>query len=508
MGNVLPSVRSASMPVSSKTIAKVFGVVVAATAGALAVMEAKKRVDASRAAAGPISSSSRNARSVAVAGVGARAGRQYAMHRARKVFAAADRHEELDAAFELKTAESIAAALGNMKGAMMKLGQMASYLDQGLPEPVRQALAELQANAPAMSAELAAQVVQDELGTPPDELFAAWDPRPIAAASIGQVHRAITHDGQAVAVKVQYPGVGEAIRADLDNAGLLFGAMRMLFPGLEPAPLVAELRERLLEELDYKLEADHQRLFADHYGGHPFIHVPAVVDELCTERVLTTELAEGVRFDELEQWTQAERDLAAEAIFRFVFGSLYRLHAFNGDPHPGNYLFRPGGRVTFLDFGLVKRFDRDEVDLIGSMLKAMVVDRDIKEYRRLIEGIGMLAPGNRFTDDEVQDYFGHFYDFVQRDEVSTITSDYASETVRRFFDSSGPYGPIMRAANVPPTFVIIQRINLGLYAIFGQLRATANWRRISEEIWPFMDGEPSTELGRQAAAWVAERART
>jgi len=281
--------------------------------------------------------------------------------------------------------------------------------------------------------------------------------------------------------------------------------MPMLFPGLEPEPLVAELRERLIEELDYRLEAENQQLFARYYDGHPFIHIPEVVAALSSERVLTTELAEGVRFSEVEGWSQSERDLAAESIYRFVFGSLYRLNAFNGDPHPGNYLFRPGGRVTFLDFGLVKRFTPSEVDLIGSMLEAMVVRRDITEYRRLIEGIGMLAPGNAFTDDEIEDYFGHFYDFVQRDEVSTLTSEYASETVRRFFDASGPYGPIMKAANVPPTFVILQRINLGLYAIFGQLHATANWRRISEEIWPFIDGPPSTDLGREAAAWAAER---
>ncbi len=490
---------------SAKTIAKVLGVVTAATAGALAVKEAKKRIDAGREAGGPIASSTRNARSAAMAGMGAKAGGQYALHRARKVFASADRHAALDAEFELQTAESVAAALGNMKGAMMKLGQMASYLDQGMPEPVRQALAELQANAPPMSGELAAAVVLEELGKPPTDLFAEWDPVPIAAASIGQVHRAITHDGLAVAVKVQYPGVGDAIRADLDNAGMLFGAMGMLFPGLEPAPLVEELRTRLLEELDYLREADNQRLFTEYYAHHPFIHIPAVVDDLCAERVLTTELAEGARFDELETWSQAERDLAAESIFRFVFGSLYRLHAFNGDPHPGNYLFRPGGQVTFLDFGLVKRFDADEVQLIANMLRAMVVDKDIKEYRRLIESIGMLTPGNTFTDDEVLDYFGHFYDFVQRDEVNTITSEYASETVRRFFDAGGPYGPIMKAANVPPAFVIIQRINLGLYAIFGQLHATANWRRISEEIWPWVEGPPSTELGHRAAAWAAER---
>jgi predicted unusual protein kinase regulating ubiquinone biosynthesis (AarF/ABC1/UbiB family) len=354
-----------------------------------------------------------------------------------------------------------------------------------------------------MSAVLSRQVVADELGDPPERVFAAWDPKPIAAASIGQVHRAITHDGRAVAVKVQYPGVGDAIRADLDNAGLLFGSIGMLFPGLEPEPLVAELRERLVEELDYRLEADNQRLFAEFYRGHPFIHVPEVVDDLSTERVLTTELAEGVRFEVAETWSQAERDLAAESIFRIVCGSLYRLHAFNGDPHPGNYLFRPGGQVTFLDFGLVKRFSHDEVAVLERMITAMVLHHDIPAYRRVIEEIGMLQPGAPFTDAEVEDYFGHFYDFVLRDEVATITSDYASETVRRFFDAGGPYGPIMKAANVPPAFVIIQRINLGLYAIFGQLHATANWRRISEELWPFVGGPPSTELGRQAAAWTA-----
>ncbi len=280
----------------------------------------------------------------------------------------------------------------------------------------------------------------------------------------------------------------------------------MLFPGLEPGPIVAELRERLVEELDYRLEADNQRLFADYYRGHPFIHVPDVVDELSTGRVLTTELAEGVRFSQMETWSQEERNLAAEAIFRFVFGSLYRLHAFNGDPHPGNYLFRPGGQVTFLDFGLVKRFSEAEVAVLVEMISAMVLDRDIEAFRRIIERIGMLPAGAPFSDAEVEDYFSHFYEFVLRDEVTTITSEYASETVRRFFDTSGQHGEIMKAANVPPSFVIIQRINLGLYAIFGQLRATANWRRISEEVWPFVDGPPTTELGRKAAAWAAEQA--
>jgi predicted unusual protein kinase regulating ubiquinone biosynthesis (AarF/ABC1/UbiB family) len=219
--------------------------------------------------------------------------------------------------------------------------------------------------------------------------------------------------------------------------------------------------------------------------------------------VLTTELVDGHPWSALLEWDQRERDLAGETIFRFVFRSLYRMRAFNGDPHPGNYLFHGDGRVTFLDFGLVKRFTPDEIRILERMITAMVLHRDIAEYRRVIEEIGMLRAGTSFTDDEVEDYFGHFYDFVLRDEVATITPEYASETVRRFFDTSGPYGPIMKSANVPPTFVIVQRINLGLYAIFGQLRATANWRRMSEELWPFVAGPPSTALGHQAAAWMA-----
>jgi predicted unusual protein kinase regulating ubiquinone biosynthesis (AarF/ABC1/UbiB family) len=270
---------------------------------------------------------------------------------------------------------------------------------------------------------------------------------------------------------------------------------------------VKELRERLSEELDYRLEADNQQLFADYYRDHPFIHIPEVVPELSSERVLTTELAEGARFSEVEQWSQAERDLAAEAIYRFVFGSLYRLHAFNGDPHPGNYLFRPGGQVTFLDFGLVKRFRPDSVANAEAMIRTMVLERDIPAFRRIVAGIGLLKDDGSLTDAQIEDYFGHFYDFVMEDRVTTLTPEYASETVKRFFDTTGPHGEVMRAANVPPEFAIVQRINLGLYAIFGQLRATGNWRRIAEEIWPMVEGPPSTELGRQAAAWAAAHGR-
>ena len=447
----------------------------------------------------------RNQRRTELARIGGKAGAGFAVHRARRVFASAERQAELDQQFELRTAEQVAEALGGMKGAFMKLGQMASYLDVGLPDHAREALAGLQQDAPPMSAELAAGVIERELGDRPERLFLEWDPVPLASASIGQVHRAITRDGRAVAVKVQYPGVDEAIAADLDSAGVVFGAMGLAFSGFDPGPLVDEIRARVIEELDYANEARNQQLFADTYRDHPFIHVPDVVTELSTPRVLTTDLAEGVRFEEMAGWSQEERNLAAESIYRFVFRSLYRLNAFNGDPHPGNYLFQPGGRVTFLDFGLVKHFTEPEIEIFGDMIRALVLEGDTGRYRRIIEGIGLLKPGTPVSDDQVYEYFSHFYEFVLRDEEVTITPQWSTDAVSRYFDPTGPHGPIIKAANLPASFVIIQRINLGLMAILGDLAATGNFRRIADELWPWVDGPPSTDMGKAEADWLAAR---
>jgi predicted unusual protein kinase regulating ubiquinone biosynthesis (AarF/ABC1/UbiB family) len=282
--------------------------------------------------------------------------------------------------------------------------------------------------------------------------------------------------------------------------------MGMIYPGLDPGPIVDEIRARVLEELDYRIEAANQREFADFYRDHPFLHVPDVIDELSTRRVLTTELATGARFDEVvTTWDQKERDLAAEAIFRFVFRGLYRLHNFNGDPQPGNYLFRPGGHVTFLDFGLCKRFDKAEVQVFSEMVTSMVIDRDMGRFRAIVEEAGLLPAGLPFTDDQVEDYFGHFYDFVRESRTFTLTEEFATETMRRMFDAGGAHADITKVANVPSSFVIIQRINLGLYALLGRLGATANWREIANELWPFVDGPPSTDLGRAEREWLATR---
>ena len=453
----------------------------------------------------PVSQTRRSARNVELARLGLGVGSTYATTAARKVFASTERRVELDAERQLRSAEQVAERLGNMKGALMKLGQMASYLDDGLPEPVRLALAELQSNAPPMSAALAAAVVESELGAPPEQLFVEWDPEPIAAASIGQVHRAVWRDPddgreRAVAVKVQYPGVGEAIAADLRNTNLFGAVLAAGFQGFDPAEMVAEIKERVSEELDYERERANQQRFVDFYRDHPFVSVPAPIDALCTSKVLTSELVTGDTWATALTWDQHQRDLNGECLYRFVFRSLYRMRAFNGDPHPGNYLFHGDGRITFLDFGLVRYFSEDEIDLFAAMVKASAVDHDAAEYRRLAERVGLLRPNAPVSTDDVGRYFSDFYAPVAEDRTMTWTKEYASAIVRHTFDRTSP---IAAYATVPRSFVFIQRINLGLYALLGDLHATGNFRRMAEELWPFADGPPSTPMGEAEREWLS-----
>jgi predicted unusual protein kinase regulating ubiquinone biosynthesis (AarF/ABC1/UbiB family) len=333
-------------------------------------------------------------------------------------------------------------------------------------------------------------------------VFAEWDPSPIAAASIGQVHRAITRDGRAVAVKVQYPGIAEMITADLGNVAMLRRVLRIVAPNQDVASLVAELRERITEELDYRREAENQRLFASFFSGHPTIHVPYVVDSLSTGRVLTSELATGARFAQLLTWSQAEKDLAAETIYRYVFRSLYELNAFNGDPHPGNYLFSPGGRVTFLDYGLVKRFTADELAPLVSMVRYLCVEDDSAAFRHAMEDAGFLARDAPVPTEQVIEHMAVFYDTVRTRGPSTMTGGYASAVARKFFDFSSP---LAAYAAIPQSYVVLQRINLGLFAVLGEMSATADWRSVAEEIWPFVQGPPSTSLGEAEVTWRAAR---
>ena len=445
---------------------------------------------------------SRLGRGAALARLALRVGGRYAVRSPRLIFASVERRGQLRHDLALRTADEVAEELGSMKGVLMKLGQMASYIYEDMPLTFRAAMSRLQHRAPPMTSALAASVIREQLGSAPEQVFREWDPVPIAAASIGQVHRAITHDGRAVAVKVQYPGIARSITSDLRNVGLLRRIVGAAFPGLDTRSLVDELGERLQEEVDYMREAQSQEMFARYYDGHPFIRVPHVILELSTARVLTSELVSGASFDELMSWSQHEKDLAAETIHRFVFRSLYRLHAFNGDPHPGNYLFHRGGRVTFLDFGLTKMFTDDDLTPLIDAVRHLVFEKDYEAFRAALERAGFLRAGAPVPTPVVVDRFGQFYGTVLQDAPMTITPAYASAIVRRFFDARGPLAPY---SDVPRAYVVMQRINLGLYALLGSLGATANWRRIAEEIWPFRNGPPSTPMGEAEAAWLSRK---
>ena len=467
------------------------------------------KASSQQATGSAFANTSRLARTSELVKVGASTGTAYVAHQAKRSVASSERKVELDAAFELKSAEQVTEALGNMKGVLMKLGQMASFLNEGFPEHLREQLSQLQADAPPMSAELAAEVIERELGAPPLVVFGEWDPKPLAAASIGQVHRARLHDGTAVAVKVQYPGVEKAIAADLSNTAFLTQMLGALFKGLETAPFVEELRSRVGEELDYTLEAQRQTRFQRMYEGHPTIVVPRVHMNLSTSKVLTTDLSEGVLFADTADWSTEERNLAGETIYRFVFRSFNRSHLFNGDPHPGNYLFERGGpmgiKVVFLDFGLVKEFTDAEMATFWQMIRYQVTDRDPAKYRALVEDTGLLVPGAPYTTDQIMDYFGYFYHPVMENKPFAYTRQYAREALKRTFDLAGEHTEMMKWFNLPPAFVVLNRIQWGLNAVLASLDATANWRAVSEELWPWTDGPPSTPLGEAEARWIAGR---
>ena len=445
----------------------------------------------------------RVSRGLAAMRLAARGGARYAANAPRLFAAAGERRQQLRDDLALRTAQDVADTLGTMKGVLMKIGQLASYVDDGIAPPARRILGRLQDSVPPMSPELAAGVIEAELGAPPERIFKEWDPLPIAAASIGQVHRAITADGQAVAVKVQYPGIAETIAADLGNVALIRSLLKMAVPSQDVTALIEELRERISEELDYVREAENQRRFAAHFDGHPTIRVPKIIDELSTARVLTSELAGGARFGEMLHWSQEEKDLAAETIYRFTFRSLYELRAFNGDPHPGNYLFEPGGRVTFLDFGLVKYFTPGELDPLIQMIESLCLRDDPEGFRLAMEEADFLEPGAPIPTEDVVAHMSLFYDSIRERGPRAMTSAYSSAVARRYMDFKSP---LAAYAKIPRPYVIVQRINLGLFAILGEMHATADWRGISEEIWPFVQAPPSTPMGEAEAPWLA-RAR-
>ncbi len=480
------------------------GIVLAASAGVLAAT-------ATTAAAGSAwyfrrhpQSRHRVTRTARLWRVGARRGVAAVPHLARRVTAADQAaREELDRQFAIRTAEDVARELGNMKGAVMKAGQLVSFIVEALPDEAQQALATLQSAAPPMAPSLAEQVVTDELGRHPTELFDEWEPIPVAAASIGQVHRARLPDGRPVAVKVQYPGVGDAIGADLANVEVLYAIFSAFaLKSLDVRGMVEELRVRMIEELDYRREAANQRLFGDLYRGHPFIRVPAVIDELSSGKVLVSEWVEGMSWAEFEATAdEPTRQHAAEVLFRWAQGCVYRHRVFNGDPHPGNYRFHHDGTVTFLDFGLVKRWTAEEMatlwPVIDPLLAADAAGTMAEMYRA-----GFLALDADLDADEVFAYVSAPYRPYFVDSF-TFTRRYVADTLGAILDVKGPYQPIIEKLNLPTSFVILDRVVWGMSALLGKLEATNRWRAILDEYR--IDAPPATELGRLEATWRANR---
>jgi predicted unusual protein kinase regulating ubiquinone biosynthesis (AarF/ABC1/UbiB family) len=416
-----------------------------------------------------------------------------------------------------KEAQRYVATLGEMKGAAMKVGQILSFLDSNLvPEayrPIYQEIAgALQADATPMPVGTARAVIEEELGRPVDEVFEWFGQQPMAAASIGQVHAAHLAGGREVVVKVQYPGAAAAVRADLANAHLmasiasassrLLGPLR---PVADPRAMVDEIRDRVGEELDYRIEAANLQEFGDRYRDHPFIRIPDVVPELCTERVLVMDEVDGMRWQVALEQPQHLKDRWGEVINRFVYGSLYEFGIFNADPHPGNYLFHDDGAVTFLDFGCVKRFTPAQVE--GARTFSESITRgagDPDALKLMLIDQGFLPANTKLDAERIFEWYAPMYRPVVEEETGTYTPELAATVVHRNFDPLGEFGDMMRGMGITERskdFVFINRIQLGLFSILGGLRATGPWRAIAAEVtWA---DPPQTDLGRQHAAWKA-----
>jgi predicted unusual protein kinase regulating ubiquinone biosynthesis (AarF/ABC1/UbiB family) len=402
--------------------------------------------------------------------------------------------------------------LGQMRGAAMKVGQMISMVEfDELPEDQRQQLqaklASLRDSVPPVPFAKLERMMRDELGGPLSQVFSDFEEQAFAAASIGQVHRAVTVDGDEVAVKVQYPGVAEAVETDMRNAMLLVPLVKRLAPGLDSKSLFSELRERISEELDYELEAQHQRRVERLLRRHPFISVPRVDTALSTRRVLVSEFIDGVRFDAVRERDESERDRYGEIVFRFYFGLLYRNRIALGDPHPGNYLLRPDGRVAFLDYGLLRDLAPERADAERTIARALR-DKDAPALKSALISGGYL-PAERA-------------DIVDADLALRMmrhaTRWYAVPGHRRFGpddeerrgrrrERREPTDEEQRANTreqinqftLPAETVLIRRMHGIVAIVLWQLRAGADWGAIAAE---YLHGAPpATALGEAESSF-------
>ena len=434
-------------------------------------------------------------------------GARYAGTRARNL---ARDPDEAAVALEqrhMEAADRMVETLGRMKGAAMKIGQLASFIDtEFLPPEYRDLyqdkLATLRSTAPPMPWEKVRAVLDEEWEEPVEGLFEDFEHEAAAAASIGQVHRAVLPDGRRVAVKVQYPGVASAIAADMQNAGLILRLAKAFAPGLDAKAAAGELKERVMEELDYELEAQNQRSFARGYRGHPFIHVPEVFTRLSTTRVLVTEWVDGVGFEEVRALPREQRDRYGEIVFRFCFGSIFHLQHFNADAHPGNYLLMADGRVAFLDFGMTKHLDREQIELEISALRA-IFDDDPERLRVALHDLGFLNNPKKVDAELLMEHVKVVGGWYMEDREVTVDSRLVMDAITAVSDPRSQFFRLMRRENLPANELMGRRMETGVLAVLGQLRARRNWNRIGREWW-FAE-EPATGLGAEEWAYFESR---
>jgi predicted unusual protein kinase regulating ubiquinone biosynthesis (AarF/ABC1/UbiB family) len=415
------------------------------------------------------------------------------------------RHEDI--------ADNALAVLGELRGGAMKIGQLASFVDVELIPPeyrtvYQDKLAELRDAAPPMSWNKIKDVLEREWDDPVESLFEDFEHEAVAAASIGQVHRAVLPDGRRVAVKIQYPEVADALEADLGTAAGLTAIAtplaKAMMPGLEPRMLIGEVRQLVLEELDYELEAQHQRTFARAYRNHPFIYVPDVITSLSRRRVMVSEWVEGIRFADMQELPQAERDRIGEILMRFYFHSMDYVRRFNTDSHPGNFLLREDGSVAFLDFGNVKVVSENWLRN-GKRAMRAVIDGDKQGFVDAVVELGYVHRREHLDADWLLGQVKLAGDWFLSDREVRIEPEYVGKILSQVMDpkfiSRGIR--VARDLQVPPEEIWFRRVEIGVFAVLGQLRASGNWHRMARETW-FGD-PPVTELGAAEHEYFSRR---
>ncbi|RVW05313.1 ABC1 kinase family protein [Rhodococcus xishaensis] len=391
----------------------------------------------------------------------------------------------IDAQLTTRAAEQLFSVLGELKGGAMKLGQALSVMEAAVPEefaePYREALTKLQAEAPPLPAKQVYRVLDQQLGTRWRERFADFDDTPTASASIGQVHRAVWSDGREVAVKVQYPGADEALRADLKTLSRFAGVFASALAGTDVKPILDELSARTEDELDYRIEADNQRAFAKTFAGDPKFVVPRVVASapkvVVTEWMTATPLSEIITRGSIEQ-----RNTAGALLAEFHFVSPARAGLLHCDPHPGNFMLDDNGRLGIIDFGATAPMPNGLPAVLGRMVRLNLEER-YDELTELLRDNGFVLPGRTVTDQEIADYLRPFTDPI-RTESFHFTRAWLQKAAGTATDFSSARFRTARALSLPPEYLMIFRVLLGSVGICAQLDAYAPYMKILTQWLP------------------------